>query len=170
MQHADWDDFASEMAQLCEAYDRKKTPELLDAYWTALARMQLGTFRSAALFAREKSGLDGFEKFPKPGRFWSLRDEALRAQRAVEAAPAQASLLAIDDFTAFANRRMLAYLNHHGAASGESLPAMIAEKNRLAAAYREIDREETVGEQEYADALRQAWDRVFVAAGAKEAA
>lgn len=81
MQTENWKDFDLEVALLCEAYDRKKTAELLDSYWTALARMSIGHFKIAALYAREKSGTEGYDRIPKPGRFWSLRDEAIRQKQ-----------------------------------------------------------------------------------------
>lgn len=66
----------------------------------------------------------------------------------------------LDDFTAFANRRLFEYLRLCGGVSEVQLPRLVAEKNRLAQQFREVDTEETVTETEFAAALKKAWDRI----------
>jgi len=78
MQAESWTEFDREMALLCEAFDRKKTGEIIDSYWQALSKMSMHDFKVASLFARENAGKDGMTRLPMPGRFWSLRDEANR--------------------------------------------------------------------------------------------
>lgn len=81
MQIENWEEYRREMAMLCESFDRKHTKEIDDAYWSALAKMQFRDFKRAAAFAREKAGQEGLDRFPKPGKFWSLLDEARRVDR-----------------------------------------------------------------------------------------
>jgi hypothetical protein len=81
MQIESWEEFRREMATLCEAYDRKHTKEIDDAYWSALGKMQLKDFKRSAQFAREKAGQDGMDRLPKPGKFWALIDEIRRNEK-----------------------------------------------------------------------------------------
>lgn len=81
MQSDNWVDFQKELKSLCEAYDRKYTPEIEDAYWSGLSKMSIRDFKIASQIAREKSGTEDFKRLPMPGRFWSLRDEAARREQ-----------------------------------------------------------------------------------------
>lgn len=157
MRPDDFNAFSDQAAVLCAGFNVPATAERVEAYWRGLQKMDLMVFTRAVEYALGESGP---EKIPTTPQIWNIvrqmRSRANVVQFKREEAPV------VDDYVAFANRRMLRYLFRCGAATDQSLLRMIAEKNRLAAAYRSIDSEEKVSEEEFAKELARAWDRVFV--------
>jgi hypothetical protein len=81
MQREQWSDFEREMSVTCEAFDRKYTKALADAYWSALEKMSFPIFSEVCKFSRSKAGQEGWDRLPKPGRFWALREEIRRNEK-----------------------------------------------------------------------------------------
>ena len=69
-----------------------------------------------------------------------------------------------DNYTAFANRRLLAFLMKRGDVSERALPELVAAKNRIAAGYRQIETEERVTPEEFAGSLTREFERVLLEA------
>jgi hypothetical protein len=152
----DFNAFSEQASVLCAGFNVPATPERIEAYWRGLQKMDLMVFTRAVELAL---GEGGAEKFPTVPQMWNLA-KRLRAPPQIITFQTKDPLV-VDDYVAFANRRMLRYLMRYGAASAESLRHMVAEKNRLARAFREIGSEESVTEQEFADELLKAWNRVW---------
>lgn len=131
MQTADYDEFKREMSLLCEAFDRKPTQELNDAYWEALERMSLRDFKRAARAARAKSGTEGMTRMPAPGKFWELRNIGERAEP-VKVAPV---VPMPPEHIRFSNHALLGFLMRWPGPIPDPdnvLPRLVAEKNKLA--------------------------------------
>jgi hypothetical protein len=127
------------------------TPERMESYWRGLAKMHLAMLVRVVDFVLSEQGP---EKIPSVSTVWKIS----RDLRTTTRAPAPAEKLPPQDpFAAFANRRLLEFLKLNGAASRASLANIIAAKNQIAADYALVDSEETVGENEFTEALHKRW-------------
>lgn len=100
---------------------------------------------------------------PYPSWLPTLPEFMALARNAAPLRPASASMQ-LDDFTAFANRRLYEYLRLCGGVDEAMLPRLVAEKNRLAKQFLEVDSEERVDEKEFRTALQKGWNRITAAA------
>lgn len=70
MQLSEYDAFSRELAQLCEAFNRPCTDELVQSYWRALHDLKL----SEVVAGVQRVLVSGHDRFPKP---WELREKPL---------------------------------------------------------------------------------------------
>lgn len=153
--------FEKHLAQLLAGYDRKSTPERIEAYWRALNRMPLIAFERVVDFAL---GERGPEELPTPKRCWQI-------YRDMRATPASAPLAARDPkFTQadiWANRWLFGYLAQQGGASRASLAKLVEVKNKIAASCSGIPDDE-LDPKELRDMLFPAFDKRWEAAPQSE--
>lgn len=153
--------FEDHLAQLLAGYDRKSTPERIEAYWRGLNRMPLVAFERVVDHALSDKGPD---HIPSPKQCWQI-------YRDMRATPTSAPLAARDPkFTKadiWANRWLFGYLSMKGAASRASLPKLIAAKNKIAASCSDIPDEE-LDPRELRELLFPAFDKVWQAAPQNE--
>lgn len=147
--------FEEHLTQLLAGYDRKATPDRIEAYWRGLNRMPLVAFERVVDYAL---GEKGPEELPTPKRCWQI-------YRDMRAAPASADGRAKVDprFTKadiWANRWLFGYLAQQGAASRASLTKLVEVKNKIAASCSGIPDDE-LDPQELRETLFQAFDRVW---------
>lgn len=147
--------FEDHLAQLLAGYDRKSTPERIEAYWRGLNRMPLVAFERVVDYAL---GEKGPEELPTPKRCWQI----YRDMRAAPAAgPGRAQI--DPSFTKadiWANRWLFGYLGERGAASRASLTKLVEVKNKIAASCSGIPDDE-LDPKELRETLFQAFDRVW---------
>ncbi len=150
------------------------TPDRKEGYWRGLAKMPLLTFERCV--NRALDGEVGEEKLPSPKRLWQISRDLRHESRAAAQPPATPPR-EYDVFDAYANRVMLLFfLNRaspstqvmRGAATAESLAAMIRAKDKLAADYRLICTEEPEASLELRDKLMEKFTELFVPVGAAE--
>lgn len=158
MQLADREQFVAQLAELCAGFNVPVTDARSEAYWRGLQRMELPMFARCVEYA---IGQSGPEKFPTTGALWGIYRN-LRRWRPPAAAAREEEAPKVDDFTAFANRRLIKFLMARGAVADVSIAAMVAVKNRLAESYREIDQSERVTEQDFARSLEVEFARLWL--------
>jgi hypothetical protein len=133
------------------------TPERLESYWRGLQKMQMSMLVRIVDHVLSEQGP---EKIPSVSAIWKIYRE-LRTPATPQMASSQKSLLDQDKFRAFADRRFREFLhNVAGGTSRAALAKMIAEKNRLAAAFKDIDTIDKVSEEEFTRELYRCWTAV----------
>lgn len=154
MRTADFPEFKKQFGMLCETYDRKRTQDLDDAYWKALELMSLADFKRASDLAMQRAGTDGYERMPKPGKLWQLRDDSRQRPQAPEKHEQQPEYSAVHRH---AQRCMTAFLWEKGGASEAALLDMIEAKQRIVADFKLIATEDQITGGEIKAALFKAW-------------
>lgn len=96
--------FTAGLERLCVVFERRidasSLAELVDAYWQALQRMDLGVFERVI-----ERAVATLERFPKPAQLWGLAKDQRRAQPVVEDAKPHG-----DGLYGWSNRVMFAWL------------------------------------------------------------
>lgn len=163
MQSADREQFDAHLGALCAGYNVPSTDLRREAYWVALQRMELPAFVRVVEYALGERGPD---KIPTTKGIWALYHDLRRGRSAPASTQATTDPVPnIHPFVAFANRRLLAYLNVNGAASETSLAALVTAKNRIANSYRELSEGgEHVTPDEVAETLNAEFRRLWKAA------
>lgn len=140
---------------LLAGFNTMVTPERLEAYWTGLNRMPMGTFERCLSHVL---GPDAPDRLPTPGGMWRVAKE-LRAKPSGNVGTT--AVPEVDKFAGYGQRAMVAWICKKGPASQASLQSMIAEKNHLCDAYRTICAEEPEASLELRDKLFAAWEKVW---------
>lgn len=153
MLSADRPQFEQLVGALCAGFDRKSTPERIDAYWRGCNRMPLPIFERVVEFALSDRGPDSI---PAPKRLWALTRE-MRVSGPAANEPEQQEP-ELDPIAAFANRTLYVFLCRHGAASQESLVELVRAKN---AVVRAIKSPEGIEAEELRDVLRTTFAKLW---------
>ncbi len=140
---------------LLAGFNTMVTPERLEAYWTGLNRMPLGTFERCLSHVL---GPEAPDRLPTPGQLWRVSKELRAKPDARSTAPVQPQG---ETFANYGNRAMVAWLCKRGPASATALLDMVDEKNRLCDAYRVICQEEPTACVELRDKLFAAWEAAW---------
>lgn len=137
---------------LLAGFDRKASPERLDAYWRGCNRMALPLLERVVDFALSERGPDSI---PTPRQLWLLAREmrSPAAPRSPEHEEPQ-----LDPLSAFANRTLFVFLCQRGAASQESLVELVSAKN---AVVRAIKSPEGIEAEELRDVLRTTFAKLW---------
>lgn len=173
-------EFEDELAVLFAAFPplRMQTAHI-DAYWRGLGKMAMPMFQR--VIARVLDPEKGEDKLPSPRRIWSISRELVSESRAA-AQPAATQAPQLDTFESYGNRVLFWFLTScpsaspdpelsplrgeqrdmRGAATPDSLCAMVAAKNKLVADYRLICSEEPGAALELRDALIERFRTLFV--------
>lgn len=151
-------DFEAQLAVLFGGFPQFLTEPRIEAYWRGLQKMPLSTFVRCV---DHSLGEQGGDKLPTVNAVWQT-SKVLRGQR--QQLQKREEKNNCDDFTAFANRRLYEYLRLCGGVDEALLPKLVAEKNRLARQFLEVDSEERVDEKEFRTALQKGWNRIMAAA------
>jgi hypothetical protein len=155
VQLADRADFVAQLKALCAGFNVPFTPEREEAYWRGLERMQVSQFARVVTHAL---GEQGPERIPTVREVWAL--QRVMRRRQVESRPLMGEAQPpADNYTAFANRRLLAYLVKHGPVGDLTLKRLVETKERVAGQFRLIETEEKITEQEFRDSLIRSFDR-----------
>lgn len=165
MQLADRGEFVAQLKTLCAGFNVPFTGEREEAYWRGLERMQVSSFARVVTHALSDHGP---EKLPTVRDVWSLSRVLRRQQPPMTDARDAPPPPAVDHWTAFANRRLAAWLRQYGPLSDASLARVVAEKRRLTEQFRLIASDDVVTEEEFTDALRRAWNSAFTERSAAE--
>lgn len=150
MQAADRAAFEEQVKQLLAGFDRKPTPERIEAYWRGLSRMPLGGFSRVVDHALSEQGPD---EIPTPRQCWNL----YRGMRVSGPAKAQEDEgPPLNRVEMFANRALYVYLCQRGAASTDSLIELVRAKNAIT---RSIGDPEDVDPEELREVFVGAFDK-----------
>ena len=150
-------EFITHLGMLCAGFNVPLTEDRIAAYWSGLTKMNLLAF---VRIVEHALGPDGPEKFPNISQVWVIYRQLRK--RAKAPAPTEEPGPVLDHFACFANRVLMVFLRKKGPTSDETLPVLVAEKNRITANFRLIAQEETVTAKEFRTQLFKAFSRVHV--------
>lgn len=156
MRSTERQDFESKLGILFSGYPTMLTAQRVEAFWLGLKDMSLNMFERCI---ERILGPDGDERLPTPSRIWQVSKD-LR----VAAAPKQQrdEGPVASRFVRYGNRVLLAWLAKCGRVAESTLPLLVAEKNRLAAAYESICEDEPEAAAELKGKLIAAFERVML--------
>jgi hypothetical protein len=156
---AEREQFDHHLGALCAGFNVPFTDHRREGYWVGLNRMELSAFIRVVNHALSDQGP---EKFPTVRDVWGLH-KVLQRKRYDPQPTRDEPAKDVDDYTAFANRRLLKYLMETGAVTDAALTEILRAKARLVADARAIEEGgDQFSEEEFAAELRRVWAGLHV--------
>lgn len=150
-------EFDDHLGTLCAGFNVPVTELRTEAYWRGLAQMQLGQF---ARVVEHALGPDGPERIPTASGCWVIWRQIRNRRAKAPTSTTSDAAPAFDSFHAFGQRCLLRWVMERNGVAEDVLPRLVAEKNRLAAQFREVATECEVTAEEVREAMFAAFRRV----------